>query len=137
MEEARAKERPLLILFTALEWSANARALGDEVFLAEPFNDFARDHLTLVFLDYPRRSSMAPASAIRLKEHYAVRGYPSVVVVDQAGKEIYHKTGYSIGKPERFLQQLKNAIYPMGLEETPPFPDGGGPLQDLDFRLDP
>lgn len=110
MREAREKDRPLLVLFTALAWSDNAKKLGDEVFLSRTFNDFAREKLVMTFLDYPQSISSAPESMQMMKERYRVTGYPTILLLDHKGKEIWRKSGYVPGKAQDYFDDLSEAL---------------------------
>ncbi len=108
--KAKALDRPLLMLFTGLAWSENARTLGDEVFLSRSFNAFARQELALAFLDYPRNPSNAPPALRKLKERFRVSGFPTIIVLDPSGLEIHRQTGYAEGKPRDYFEELHRAL---------------------------
>tara|TARA_R110002096_G_scaffold273422_3_gene467222 strand:- start:11413 stop:11991 length:579 start_codon:yes stop_codon:yes gene_type:complete len=110
MQDARKQDRPLLILFTALSWSENARKLGDEVFLSRTFNDFARKELVMSFLDYPQSISSAPESMQMMKERYRITGYPTIVLLDHKGKELWRRSGYVPGKAKDYFEELRGAV---------------------------
>ncbi len=110
MKEARSQGRPLLILFTALSWSENARKLGDEVFLSRTFNDLARDQFVLAFLDYPQSLNDAPRSMQMMKERYRIKGYPTIVLLDHDGKELWRRSGYVPGKAQDYFGELEAAM---------------------------
>ena len=115
-DPARAKRksellhRPLLILFTGLSWSANARKLGEEVFLSKSFNALARERLTLLYLDFPQNARDAPQTLQYFKEYYKVQGLPSVVILNEDGTVGFRKTGYVPGKAQDYFNELKTAV---------------------------
>ena len=115
-DPARAKRksellnRPLLVLFTGLSWSSNARLLGEEVFLSKSFNTLAREHLTLLYLDFPQNPSDAPPEVQRFKNYYEVKGLPSVIILTSDGKIGYRRTGYAPGKAQDYFKELEKAV---------------------------
>lgn len=102
--------RPLLILFTGLEWSTNARLLGEEVFLSKSFNALARENLTLLYLDFPQNPRDAPESLQQFKEYYRVKGCPSVVILKPDGSVAYRRSGYTPGKAQDYFRDLEGAV---------------------------
>lgn len=115
-DPARAKRksellgRPLLILFTGLSWSTNAKLLGEEVFLSKSFNRLAREHLTLLYLDFPQNPREAPAALQQFKTYYDVRGFPSVLILRPDGSVAYRRTGYVPGKAQDYFRELETAV---------------------------
>ncbi|MBU6301723.1 MAG: thioredoxin family protein [Verrucomicrobia bacterium] len=115
-DPARAKRksellgRPLLILFTGLSWSSNAKLLGEEVFLSKSFNRLARENLTLLYLDFPQNPREAPAALQQFKTYYDVRGFPSVLILHPDGSTAYRRTGYVPGKAQDYFRELENAV---------------------------
>ena len=110
MRRAIALDRPLLILLTAPSWSENSQKFNHEVVLSQTFNDFVRDKLVLSFLDYPQRITNAPDSMRKFKERYQVRGYPTILLLDHEGRELWRRTGYSPGRAKDYFEDFKTAI---------------------------
>jgi hypothetical protein len=115
-DPARAKrksellDRPLLILFTGLSWSSNAKLLGEEVFLSKSFNGLARENLTLLYLDFPQNPRDAHPALQQFKEYYDVRGFPTVLILNPDGSVGYRRTGYVPGKAQDYFRELETAI---------------------------
>ncbi len=118
MQAARSQQRPLLILFTALAWNENAKKLGDEVFLSRTFNNFARKNLVLSFLDYPQSVGQAPDSMRMMKERYEVTGFPTLLLLDHAGKELWRRKGYVPGKARDYFEELQTAVERIDLSDA-------------------
>lgn len=120
LSKAKGLDRPVLLLFTALEWSPNARKLGDEVFASQSFNEFAHENLVLTYLDYPRDKLDTPDSMRRAKEKYSVTGYPTILLLNPDGSELYRKTGYLAGKSRDYYAEIrKEVLLARGLPLTP------------------
>jgi hypothetical protein len=103
-------DRPLLVLFTGLAWSTNARRLGEEVFLSKSFNALARDRLTLLYLDFPQNTRDAPQALQYFKDYYKVQGLPSVIILQKDGTVAFRKTGYVPGKAKDYFAELEKAV---------------------------
>ena len=73
------------------------------------FKNFARDQLVLVKLDFPRsipQSAQVKARNQKLAQQYQIDGYPTIVVLDSAGKPV-GRLGYQPGGPGPFIKELK------------------------------
>ena len=84
--------------------------LNFEVFSKEEFKAYAKENLVLVELDFPRDKSKVSqetqAQNNKLKEQFAVRGFPSIYLTDAQGMP-YAKTGYRRGGPEAYIKHLE------------------------------
>lgn len=109
ISKAKALDRPLLILFTALGWNENAVLLSTEVFMSKTFNEFAGEHLILSYLDYPKTLTAAPDSIRAMKEKYQVHGYPTILLLDPKGNELYRDSGYIPGRARDYFSELRAA----------------------------
>lgn len=88
--------RKLLLDFTGSDWCAACIKLEHEVFTTEEFHRFALDYV-LVRLDYPLKSSQPADEKARnaaLKERYAIKGYPTIILADADGRELKRLVGY-------------------------------------------
>jgi len=107
--EARATNRKVFVLFTGSDWCIWCKRLEGEILSQPAFAEFARDNLVLVKLDFPNHSPQPPelkAQNQKLAQHYGIRGYPTVVVLNSAGAKV-GEMGYMKGGPEPFVAQLK------------------------------
>ena len=97
------------MFFTGSDWCGWCKRLEAEILGTPEFRDFARESLVLVKLDFPRRveqSAELKAQNSRLAQKYGIEGYPTVVVLDQSGREI-GRTGYQRGGPGPFIESLR------------------------------
>lgn len=106
---AAQRKRPLLLDFTGSDWCGWCIKLHNEVFDKKEFKDYATKGLVLVKLDFPRRRAL-PAKIKRQNEklarEYGIQGFPTIIVLDSAGKRI-GQMGYIPGGPAAFLGKLK------------------------------
>ena len=112
---ARAHENGKLVLldFTGSDWCPPCMALHDFVFTQPEFLDFAEKNLELVELDFPKNESidqkLAEANA-RLAEKYNIEGFPTVIVMNAAGKIIHRDVGYSGKKAKAYTASLAESL---------------------------
>lgn len=108
-KEAVDSKKDLLIDFTGSDWCGWCIKLDKEVFSQQAFKDGVKDQFVLVELDYPKDSSKLPEETIKQNEElgkkYQVRGYPTILLCDAAGRP-YAKTGYQKGGPEGYVKHL-------------------------------
>src|SRR5882757_7841590 len=98
--EGRAKGEKKLVLmdFTGSDWCPPCKALHKNVLSSKEFEDFAKDNLVLVVVDFPHGKKL-PVEQQRsndaLAKKYNIEGYPTVIVLDGTGKQISKDVGYS------------------------------------------
>ena len=108
-QEAKSKQRLLLMDFTGSDWCGWCIMLDQEVFSKPAFKEYASKNLVLLELDFPRSKQMPKetlAQNERLAMQYRVQGFPTVVVLDSNGKAI-GALGYVKGGPGAFIAELE------------------------------
>ena len=111
-DRAKAEGKPMLIDFTGSDWCGWCVKLKKEVFDHQEFKDYAAENLVLVELDFPRRKEQSEeekAQNAKLAEKYEVRGFPTILILSDKGKEIA-RTGYKAGGPEAYVEHLKELL---------------------------
>lgn len=106
---AAAEGLDLLLDFTGSDWCVWCAKLDGEVFQADPFPDQVRESFVPVTLDFPRDPDRVTeeerAQNEELRDRLGVRGFPTIVLADAAGRP-YAKTGYREGGAEAYLEHL-------------------------------
>jgi protein disulfide-isomerase len=108
LREADRTGRKVLLLFTRSDSDKWCQRLERETLSEPEFLDYARSNFVMVKLDFPKFASQPEeltAQNQQLAQQYAVRGVPTVIVLDSAGHRI-GKTGYMAGGPAAFNAQL-------------------------------
>ncbi|MFN3168740.1 MAG: thioredoxin family protein [Phycisphaeraceae bacterium] len=106
---AKQTGKDLLLDFTGSDWCVWCVRLNDEVFSKDAFKNYAEGEFVLVELDYPRndtRTAEVKAQNEKLKNKYAIRGYPTILLTDEQGRP-YAKTGYQRGGADNYVAHLK------------------------------
>lgn len=104
---AAESNRFILLDFTGSDWCPWCIRMDKEVFERPAFADFAAKHLVLVKLDFPRGKPQPPAEKVQneqLAQKFRIQGYPTYVLLDQAGKEVRRQEGYLPGGPVQFIR---------------------------------
>ena len=106
-------DKPLFMFFTGSDWCGWCIRLQKEVFFKAEFVKWAKENLTLVELDFPRRKKLDESLKQQndnLRQMFAVRGYPTgwfVIPEIQEDKKINFKRlgsqGYVAGGPKNWI----------------------------------
>ena len=113
-ELAKKEGKTVLVEFTGSDWCPPCKALKKNVFDSKEFKAYAKKNLVLVELDFPRdKSKVTKDQAEYNREQakaFAVRGYPTIILMDANGKELTKKVGYGRTSVEEYIASLKKAI---------------------------
>lgn len=107
--EAKANHKLLLLDFTGSDWCIWCKKLDAEVFSKPEFQSYAKDHLVLMTVDFPRRSPLTPEVKKQneeLAQKFGIQGFPTIVVLNGAGKQV-GELGYQPGGASAFVQELQ------------------------------
>ena len=112
-------EKPLFFFFTGSDWCGWCIRLQKEVFFKPEFVKWAKESLTLVELDFPRKSKLSEDMQKQNRElgqMFGVRGYPTgwFVIPDITdGKVNFNKLGsqgYVKGGPTPWINGAKKIL---------------------------
>ena len=108
-QEAQAGNKLLLMDFTGSDWCGWCIMLDREIFSKPEFKEYAQKNLVLLELDFPKTKKM-PTETVeqnrRLAFQYQIMSFPTVVVLNGAGK-VVGALGYMKGGPSVFIAQLE------------------------------
>jgi protein disulfide-isomerase len=85
--------------------------LTKDVFEQPAFEDFAKENLVLVKLDFPQakeQSAELKAANEALSQKYQVEGFPTLILLDSTGKELARVVGLKLRTPEAFLKWVQD-----------------------------
>ena len=109
-KQAAADKKPILMFFTGSDWCGWCKKLHEDVLDKKEFQDFAKENVILLELDFP--NSIPQSDALKkqnkeLGEKFDVNGYPTMVLVASDGeKEITRMVGYD----KELVSKLKKAV---------------------------
>jgi protein disulfide-isomerase len=93
------KENKLVFMdFTGSDWCGWCMKIKKEVFSTPEFNDYARSHLVLVEVDLPRAKPLSIETLMantQLQERFKAEGFPTIVVLNGKGTELWRIGGYA------------------------------------------
>ena len=113
---AQESGKPIFAFFTGSDWCGWCKKLQRDVFDKEAFIDWAKDNVTLLELDFPRRKQL-PQEQVEhnrsLQQAFGVRGYPTIWIfrtsVDEETKKVSIEALGSIGYQADADGFVKNA----------------------------
>jgi thioredoxin-related protein len=110
--KARQEKKAVLVNFTGSDWCGWCKKLQAEVFQTEAFAKYAGQNLVLLEVDFPRQKQLLQAQKDanqKLKDQYSVRGFPTIVLLDAGGKELWRNPGYMPGGPQAWIGKIEKA----------------------------
>ena len=111
--KAKAEDKLVLMEFTGSDWCPPCKMLHKEVMTSKEFAEYAKDNLVLVELDFPKKKEQTAElkkANQDLAEKYKITGYPTVIVLDSSGKEVYRAVGYSGAKAKEYVATLEKEV---------------------------
>ena len=116
--KARDEKKALLVHFTGSDWSPHCQALNHRVFSTRAFLEHIRGRYILAKVDFPRNHPQADnlrAANRILAREFKVANFPTVLVLDAAGKELNRLDGFDNQSLAEYLKLLE-------LRPAPPSP---------------
>jgi protein disulfide-isomerase len=108
--QAKAQHKIVLMDFTGSDWCSWCIKFKKEVLDTSEFQDYAAKNVVEVEVDYPNKKTQSDdlkKANAELKSKFDVHGFPTLVVLDQNGKEIGRQVGYEEGGPKAFIAKLE------------------------------
>lgn len=109
LELAKVQKKMVLVDFTGSDWCPPCQALHKNVLETKEFGEFAKDNLVLVEIDFPKskaQSDEMKAANQALSKKYSITGYPTILVFDATGKEVFRKVGYRGTSAKDYVEDL-------------------------------
>lgn len=107
--QAKADHKLVLVNFTGSDWCIWCKKLDAEVFTKPQFEQYAKEHLVLVTVDFPRRKTLTEEVRKQnqtLAQKYNIEGFPTIVILNPEGKQV-GELGYEPGGVDAFVKELK------------------------------
>jgi len=95
--QAAAEKKHILLDFTGSDWCSWCVKIDKEIFAKADFKAFSVKNLLLVELDFPQGKQLPAvlkAQNDSLGRQFKVDGYPTLVLLDPAGKEVGRWVGF-------------------------------------------
>ena len=109
LAEAQARDLPVLIDFSGLEWCEPCQVLRADVFDSKAFGTWAHDRCVLLEIDVPAPGKPRDVATAELIEKYEVTTYPTVWFVKPSG-EALGRIPVSFKEPESWLDAANTIL---------------------------
>ncbi len=112
LEKAKTEKKMVLLDFTGSDWCPPCMQLEKDIFSQAKFKEYAEKNLVLVELDFPQTKELAAnlkTQNDKLAKDYAIKGYPTLIVLDSEGKKSWEKVGYLPGGPDALIAEINKA----------------------------
>jgi thiol-disulfide isomerase/thioredoxin len=116
IELSNSSGKPIMANFTGSDWCGWCIRLKNEVFTKDKFNEWAKENVILLELDFPRRMVIPDnikQQNSQLSQAFGVTGYPTIWVfeakADSTGKTQLNgltKSGYVTGGPAGWIKDM-------------------------------
>ena len=109
LNRARSENRMVLLDFTGSDWCGWCIKFDQDVLSMDKFAGYAKSKLVLVRLDFPHHKEQDAAlkqANEQLSQRFGVNGFPTFVLLNSAGKELWRQVGYAEGGPDAFIAEL-------------------------------
>jgi thioredoxin-related protein len=109
-ELAKQEKKMVLLDFTGSDWCPPCKQLHKNVLTAKEFVDYAESNLVLVLVDFPISKPLPPEQQKRneeLRKRFGVDAYPTIVVLDENGKQLSFQAGYEGAGAKEFVALLQ------------------------------
>ena len=111
IEKAKKENKPILVEFTGSDWCPPCMMMRKNVFSKKEFVDAASKKWILVELDLPKKSHPEVAKRNRpLAEKFKIEGVPTVILLDENGKEFNRFFASQYPSVEAFLKNLDKQL---------------------------
>ena len=110
LNRARSENRMVLLDFTGSDWCGWCIKFDKDVLSTGQFAGYAKSKLVLVRLDFPHHKEQDAAlkqANEQLSKRFGVDGFPTFVLLNSAGKELWRQVGYAEGGPDAFIAELE------------------------------
>jgi protein disulfide-isomerase len=101
---------PLLLNFTGSDWCGWCKKMDAGVFSKPEWKEYARKHVALAYIDFPRDKSKVPQAFVArnkdLSEKYGIGGYPTYVLLDSASGDELGRLNAKQDTPAKFIAQV-------------------------------
>ena len=111
-KRAKEEKKPMLLDFTGSDWCGWCMKLKKEVFDTPEFQQYAKEKLVLVEVDFPHAKQLPKEEKEqneKLAKEYNVGGFPTIILLNSKGTKVA-ETGYQEGGPEKYIEHLKSLL---------------------------
>jgi thioredoxin-related protein len=108
--KAHIENKEVLLDFTGSDWSDFCKKFETEALFTDEFAAYAQSKLVLLRLDFPHnlpQSNNLKTNNNNIAQHFNVKVFPTIILLDSNGNEIGRQLGYLAGGPSAFIGLLE------------------------------
>ncbi len=112
LAKAKKEKKVVLADFTGSDWCGWCIRLKDEVFSKPEFQAWAKEHVVLLEVDFPRKKQLPDdlkKQNEKLQREFNIEGFPTIVFLDAKGKKL-GQAGYEKGGPAAWIAIAEKEI---------------------------
>jgi len=125
--QAKAQGKSILVFFHGSDWCPPCVQMQRQVIDSPEFARYARQSLILVDVDFPEKNKQSDAlrgANVALKAKFNLsqepgEGFPTLVLLNEAGETVFQETGYAGGGPGEVLAKLRRHPGPAASSANP------------------
>lgn len=102
--EAKSSDKPILILFTGTTWCPACKLLEKNVLVKPSFASAVGNQFVFLKAEIPYTSSNSPYTS--LLNRYNINEFPSIVIVNPSGNELFRVSYHGNVGEESYAQEL-------------------------------
>jgi protein disulfide-isomerase len=109
---AKRDNKLVLLNFTGSDWCGWCIRLHQEVFSKPEFEGYAKKHLVPCTVDFPQQRAISATQLAKnraLADQYGVRAYPTLILINGHGKEVW-RGGYRPGGPSALIGEWSSVV---------------------------
>lgn len=112
LQQAKSENKYVLLEFTGSDWCPPCIAMHENIFSKPEFNEYIKPHTLHVIVDFPNEKPQSDAQKKaneELSEKYKVEAFPTFVLLNSEGSEIWREVGMFVSTPEEFIAAIEAA----------------------------
>ncbi len=110
LEKAKAENKSVLVEFTGSDWCPPCKMMRSKVFSKDEFVTAASKKFILVEIDMPKGDKELAKKNEPTIQKYKIDGFPTVILLNSAGKEFSRFYASQHPKVEDFLKRLDTEL---------------------------
>ena len=107
---AKKEDKAVMLEFTGSDWCPPCMMMSKKVFSKKEFLEAASKDFVLVHLDFPNGDLELKKKNEPVAEKYEIEGFPTVILLDSAGKEFTRFFASEYPDLDGFLAHLKSSL---------------------------
>lgn len=112
LAQAKAENKLVLLDFTGSDWCPPCMELHETIFSKPEFQAYADSNLVFLTVDFPQKYHLSDAAGATndfLSAKFNIEGFPTLVLLDGDGKEVWRNLGFMDGGPKALIAKLDSA----------------------------